>query len=98
MCPPRRFDAKTDNHQKDGSDDEDVLGMIQLVGGMWAEEVNRVGAKSEGVRLRPGFHSWLYNIEMGKQTAATPDGRFFGEPLSSDHLPSPGKGGVSRQA
>jgi len=66
--------------------------MIQLVGDMWAEEVNRVGAKSKNIRLRPGFHSWLYNIQMGKQTAATPDGRLGGEPLSSDHLPSPGKG------
>jgi len=75
-----------------GSDDEDVLAMIQLVGDMWAEEVNRVGANSKGIKLRPAFHSWLYNIEMGKQTAATPDGRLGGEPLSSDHLPSPGKG------
>jgi formate C-acetyltransferase len=75
-----------------GSDDEEVLEMIRLLGGMWAEEVNMVDAKSKTIRLRPGFHSWLYNIDMGKQTAATPDGRFRGEPLSSDHLPSPGKG------
>ena len=75
-----------------GSDDEEVLEMIRLVGDMWAEEVNRVGANSKEIKVRPGFHSWLYNIQMGKQTAATPDGRFDGEPLSSDHLPSPGKG------
>ena len=38
------------------------------------------------------FYSWLCNIDMGKKTAATPDVRLGGEPLNSDHLPSPGKG------
>jgi formate C-acetyltransferase len=75
-----------------GNDDQEVLEMTQLVGDMWASEVERVDAKSDTIKLRPGFHSWLYNIDMGEQTAATPNGRFRGEPLSSDHLPSPGKG------
>ena len=66
--------------------------MAGRVARAWVEEVEAAGAGLSTVRLRPGFHSWLYNIEMGRATGATPDGRPAGEPLSSDTLPSPGRG------
>jgi len=74
-----------------GSDDADVLEMIRRVAEAWCEEVGRSGA-AHGIRLRPSFYSWLYNIEMGKSTPATPDGRPAGEPLSSGQTPSQGNG------
>ncbi|MGD0999362.1 MAG: pyruvate formate lyase family protein [Candidatus Brocadiia bacterium] len=74
-----------------GSDDADVLEMIRRVAEAWCEEVERSGA-AHGIRLRPSFYSWLYNIEMGKSTPATPDGRPAGEPLSSGQTPSQGNG------
>jgi formate C-acetyltransferase len=74
-----------------GSDDAEVLEMIRRVAEAWREEVAQSGA-SHGIRLRPSFYSWLYNIEMGKRTPATPDGRRAGEVLSADQTPSQGKG------
>ncbi len=74
-----------------GSDDADVLEMIRAVAEAWCDEVERSGA-AHGIRLRPSFYSWLYNIEMGKSTPATPDGRPAGEPLSSGQTPSQGNG------
>ena len=74
-----------------GSDDTEVLEMIRRVAEAWHEEVGQAGA-AHGIRLRPSFYSWLYNIEMGKSTAATPDGRSAGEVLSADQTPSQGKG------
>jgi formate C-acetyltransferase len=65
--------------------------MIRRVAEAWCEEVGRSGA-AHGIRLRPSFYSWLYNIEMGKSTPATPDGRPAGEPLSSGQTPSQGNG------
>ena len=77
-----------------GSSNRDAMDMIKRLGDMWVEEIKKVGEKLNGITLRPGFHSWLYNIQMGKKTPATPDGRLGGESLSSDHLPSPGKSRV----
>ncbi|MGO8702975.1 MAG: pyruvate formate lyase family protein [Candidatus Brocadiia bacterium] len=74
-----------------GSDDADVLEMVRRVAEAWCEEIARSGA-AHGIRLRPSFYSWLYNIEMGKNTPATPDGRPAGEPLSSGQTPSQGNG------
>jgi formate C-acetyltransferase len=69
-----------------------VLALTERVGRAWAEAVVEAGASACGVVLRPTFHSWLYNIEQGRQTAATPDGRLAGEPLSIDSSPSRGRG------
>lgn len=77
-----------------GSNDRDVMDMIKRLGDMWVEEVRKAGEKLDGITLRPGFHSWLYNIQMGKETSATPDGRLQGESLSSDQLPGPGRTGA----
>jgi formate C-acetyltransferase len=77
-----------------GTDEPDVLRMIERLGRMWVEEVEGAGEGAGGMRLRPGFHSWLYNLELGAATGATPDGRRRGEPFSSDLLPSEGKGRV----
>jgi len=74
-----------------GSDDAEVLEMIRRVAQAWREEVAQSGA-AHGIRLRPSFYSWLYNIEMGKRTPATPDGRRAGEVLSADQTPAQGKG------
>ena len=73
-----------------GSDAPEVLDMIARVGAVWAEEVELAG-RENGVSVRPSFYSWLYNIEFGQQTLATPDGRLEGEPLSADQTPSQGK-------
>jgi len=77
-----------------GSDDRDAMDMIKRLGDMWVEEIRKIGEKLNGITLRPGFHSWLYNIQMGKEMPATPDGRLCGESLSSDQLPVPGKSRV----
>ncbi|MFC1717243.1 pyruvate formate lyase family protein, partial [Candidatus Poribacteria bacterium] len=77
-----------------GSNNRDAIDMTKRLGDMWVEEIKRVGMELNGITLRPGFHSWLYNIEMGKETPATPDGRLCGESLSSDILPTPGKSRV----
>jgi len=74
-----------------GSDDAQVLEMVRRVAEAWREEVGQAGA-AHGIRLRPSFYSWLYNIEMGKNTPATPDGRPAGEVLSAGQTPSQGKG------
>ena len=74
-----------------GSSNTDAMDMIKRLGDMWVEEIRKAGEKLDGITLRPGFHSWLYNIQMGKETPATPDGRLCGESLSSDLLPAPGK-------
>ncbi len=71
-----------------------AMDMIKRLGDMWVEEIRKAGEKLNGITLRPGFHSWLYNIQMGKKTPATPDGRLCGESLSSDQLPAPGKARV----
>ncbi|MFB3879822.1 MAG: pyruvate formate lyase family protein [Armatimonadota bacterium] len=74
-----------------GSDDPGVLAMVQRVGTAWAEEVTAAGAELTGVRLRPNYHSWLYHLEQGRSTPATPDGRSQGEPLSIDFTPAAGR-------
>ncbi len=75
-----------------GSDSREVLDMTARLGRMWADEAWATPEGPAGTRLRPGFHSWLWNIEFGRETGATPDGRRAGEILSSDWLPSRGKG------
>jgi formate C-acetyltransferase len=74
-----------------GGDDAEALEMVRRVAEVWREEVGRAGA-AHGIRLRPSFYSWLYNIEMGKNTPATPDGRPAGEVLSAGQAPSQGRG------
>ena len=81
-----------------GCDDREVLGVVAAVARRWVDEVARVAEPRPGVRLRPMFHSWLYNLEHGAQTPATPDGRHAGEPLSSDQTPSPGRAGTPLEA
>jgi len=75
-----------------GSDEPEVLDMIERLGRMWVDEVEAAAKNSPKVALRPGFHSWLFNIDDGKRLGATPDGRRAGEFLSSDFLPAAGKG------
>jgi pyruvate-formate lyase len=74
-----------------GSSNRNAIDMIKRLGDMWVEEIRGAGEKLNGITLRPGFYSWLYNIQMGKKTPATPDGRLCGESLSSDQLPTAGK-------
>lgn len=74
-----------------GSTSQDAMDMLKRVGDMWVAETGKVGENLDGITLRPGFHSWLYNIRMGENTPATPDGRLSGESLSSDQFPSQGK-------
>ncbi len=74
-----------------GSDDPDVTGVVERFSHTWVDQVRRAGAALSGIRLRPAFYSWLFNIEMGERTGATPDGRLRGEPLSADQAPTAGK-------
>jgi trans-4-hydroxy-L-proline dehydratase len=74
-----------------GSDEPVVTEMIERMGNMWADEVEKASPRRENMLFRPGFHSWLYNMEMGRFIGATPDGRLAGEPISSDHLPVSGR-------
>jgi pyruvate-formate lyase len=81
-----------------GCDDPEVLSVVAAVARMWVDEVARVAEPRPGVRLRPMFHAWLYNLEHGAQTPATPDGRHAGEFLSSDQTPSPGRAATPLEA
>jgi formate C-acetyltransferase len=76
-----------------GRDDADVLEMAARVGTMWVEEVEQAATtvKATNLHLVPSFYSWLTNLDMGRRTPATPDGRRNGEPLSGDYLPSAGR-------
>ena len=74
-----------------GCDDPEVMEMTRRVSQAWVEDV-AVAGRGTDVVLRPNFHSWLYNMELGKVTGATPDGRLAGTPLSSDQIPSRGRG------
>jgi len=74
-----------------GSDEAGVVALTRRVGRLWADEVARANQGLDHTVLRPGFHSWLYNLDQGRATPATPDGRQAGEPLSADHLPAPGR-------
>ena len=74
-----------------GSDDPEVIAMVERVGTAWAEEVSAAGDGLPGVKLRPTYHSWLFHLEQGRSTPATPDGRLQGEPLSIDFSPAPGR-------
>jgi formate C-acetyltransferase len=80
-----------------GCDDPDVTEITQRVSKAWVADVAAAGRGSDDV-LRPAFYSWLYNIELGKATGATPDGRLSGEPLSSDQTPSHGHGRAPTEA
>ncbi len=73
-----------------GCDDPEVTEMTRRVSEAWVEDVATAGRDTDVV-LRPAFHSWLYNMEFGKVTGATPDGRLAGTPLSSDQSPSRGR-------
>ncbi|MCX7886725.1 MAG: hypothetical protein N3B01_05650 [Verrucomicrobiae bacterium] len=74
-----------------GCDDPEVTEMTRRVAQAWVEDVVAAGRNTDAV-FRPSFYSWLYNMEFGKTTGATPDGRLAGEPLSSDQLPARGRG------
>jgi len=74
-----------------GCDDPPVTEMIERFSQAWVEEVARADGLSGRVRMRPAFYSWLFNIELGQNTGATPDGRRRGAPLSSDQTPTQGK-------
>jgi formate C-acetyltransferase len=74
-----------------GCDDPEVTEMTRRVSEAWVEDVAAAGRGTDVV-LRPAFYTWLYNLEFGKVTGATPDGRLAGTPLSSDQAPSRGRG------
>ncbi|MCX7825256.1 MAG: hypothetical protein N2689_06825 [Verrucomicrobiae bacterium] len=74
-----------------GCDDQEVTEMTRRVAQAWVEDVVAAGRNTDAI-FRPSFYSWLYNMEFGKATGATPDGRLAGAPLSSDQLPARGRG------
>lgn len=73
-------------------------GRGNTIGDKWADRLTKTFTKlviekptPDGHRMVPGLFSWVSNIEMGRITGATPDGRLSGEPLSFGANPNSGR-------
>lgn len=76
-----------------GNDDDYVDSLAVEVVNLFFDEVDRHSCHrnpEEPGPFTPGLHSLIFNVNLGLGTAATPDGRRGGEPLTDGISPSPG--------
>ena len=90
------FEGKEDIRQvlltrapKFGNDDDYVDSIAREIFRFWCGEVSQYVTPT-GKRFRAGYLSWNHFIHDGAFTAATPNGRRAGEPLSNGASPSQG--------
>ncbi|MCJ7522551.1 MAG: hypothetical protein MUP21_10105 [Dehalococcoidia bacterium] len=90
------FEGKEDMRQmlitkapKFGNDDDYVDSIAREIFRFWCREVSQYVTPT-GKRFRAGYLSWNHFIHDGAFTAATPNGRRAGEPLSNGASPSQG--------
>ncbi len=74
---------------KFGNDDDYVDSIAREIFRFWCREVSQYVTPT-GKRFRAGYLSWNHFIHDGAFTAATPNGRKAGEPLSNGACPSQG--------
>ncbi len=76
-----------------GNDDAYVDSLAAEVVNLFFDEVDRHFCHRNPEKpgpFTPGLHSLIFNVNLGLGTAATPDGRRGGEPLTDGISPSPG--------
>lgn len=90
------FEGKEDIRQilitkapKFGNDDDYVDSIARDIFRFWCQELSQYVTPT-GKRFRAGYLSWNHFIHDGAFTAATPNGRRAGEPLSNGVSPSQG--------
>ena len=90
------FEEKEDIRQmlitkapKFGNDDDYVDSIARKIFRFWCRELSQYLTPT-GKRFRAGYLSWNHFIHDGAFTAATPNGRRAGEPLSNGASPSQG--------
>ena len=90
------FEEKEDIRQilitrapKFGNDDDYVDSIAREIFRFWCQELSQYVTPT-GKRVRAGYLSWNHFIHDGAFTAATPNGRRAGEPLSNGVSPSQG--------
>lgn len=90
------FEGREDKRQilitkapKFGNDEDYVDSIAREIFRFWCTEVNKYVTPT-GKRFRAGYLSWNHFIHDGAFTAATPNGRRAGEPLSNGASPSQG--------
>ena len=90
------FEEKEDIRQmlitkapKFGNDDDYVDSIAREIFRFWCRELSQYLTPT-GKRFRAGYLSWNHFIHDGAFTAATPNGRRAGEPLSNGASPSQG--------
>ena len=90
------FEGKEDIRQilitrapKFGNDDDYVDSIAREIFRFWCRELSQYVTPT-GKRFRAGYLSWNHFIHDGAFTAATPNGRRAGEPLSNGVSPSQG--------
>lgn len=90
------FEGKEDLRQmlitrapKFGNDDDYVDSIAREIFRFWCRELSQYVTPT-GKRFRAGYLSWNHFIHDGAFTAATPNGRRAGEPLSNGVSPSQG--------
>lgn len=76
---------------KMGNDDPYVDDIAREISRFWGHEVQKHVSPITGRRYMGGYLSWNYFVGMGATTAATPDGRKNGEPLSNAVAPAQGR-------
>ena len=90
------FEEKEDIRQilltrapKFGNDDDYVDSIAREIFRFWCQELSQYVTPT-GKRVRAGYLSWNHFIHDGAFTAATPNGRRAGEPISNGVCPSQG--------
>ena len=90
------FEGKEDIRQilltrapKFGNDDDYVDSIAREIFRFWCQELSQYVTPT-GKRVRAGYLSWNHFIHDGAFTAATPNGRRAGEPISNGVCPSQG--------
>ena len=79
------------NHApKFGNDDPYADDVARELSRFWSRETAGHVSSYTGRRFRPGYLSWNYFINFAPKTAATPDGRRRGDPLSNGACPIQG--------
>lgn len=72
-----------------GNDDDGVDNLARRVGQIYCREVEQY-VSPRGARYHPGLYPVSANIPLGKDVAASPDGRLASEPLADGIAPSHG--------
>jgi formate C-acetyltransferase len=73
-----------------GQDHAQARELTTRLGQLWVDEVRAASDGLKRIALWPGFYSHMVHLREGARTAATPDGRRAGEPLSENLSPSLG--------